>query len=110
IKPIIDRVLNPAAPDSNVLLFSIPHGPTFYLNHIFPRSIHNVWAVVSISLLVVFLVKSLAEVAGSTLVQFAGLRALTDFRNEVHAKIIRQPIGFFPQKPAGRAIAVGSKD
>src|SRR5579859_397402 len=69
IKPIIDRVLNPAAPDSNVLLFSIPHGPTFYLNHIFPHSIHNVWAVVSISLLVVFAVKSLAEFGGSTLVQ-----------------------------------------
>ena len=26
IKPIIDRVLNPAAPDSNVLLFTIPYG------------------------------------------------------------------------------------
>jgi subfamily B ATP-binding cassette protein MsbA len=93
-----------------VLLFSIPHGPTFYLNHIFPRSIHNVWAVVSISLLVVFVVKSLAEFGGSTLVQFAGLRALTDFRNEVYAKIIRQPIGFFQQQPAGRVMSAVIND
>ena len=110
IKPIIDRVLNPAAPDSNVILFSIPHGPTFYLNHLFPHGIHNVWAVVSISLLVVFVVKSLAEFGGSTIVQFVGLRALTDLRNEVYAKIIRQPIGFFQQQPTGRVMSAVIND
>jgi len=46
-------------------LYSIPHGPSLYLNHLFPHSIHNVWAVVSISLLVVFVVKSLAELAAA---------------------------------------------
>ena len=110
IKPIIDRVLNPAAPDSNVVLFSIPHGPAFYLNHLFPHSIHNVWAVVSISLLVVFVAKSLAEFGGSTLVQFVGLRALTDLRNEVYAKIIRQPMGFFQQQPTGRVMSAVIND
>ena len=110
IKPIIDRVLNPAAPDSNVILFSIPHGPTFYLNHLFPHGIHNVWAVVSISLLVVFVVKSLAEFGGSTIVQFVGLRALTDLRNEVYAKIICQPIGFFQQQPTGRVMSAVIND
>jgi len=110
IKPIIDRVLNPAAPDSNVILYSIPHGPSLYLNHLFPHSIHNVWAVVSISLLVVFAVKSLAEFGGSTIVQFVGLRALTDLRNEVYAKIIRQPIGFFQQQPTGRVMSAVIND
>jgi ATP-binding cassette, subfamily B, bacterial MsbA len=110
ITPIFDRVLNPAAPDSNVLLLSFRNGPSLYLNHFFPRSIHNVWAVVSISLLVVFLVKSLAEFGGSTLVQFAGLRALTDLRNKVYAKIIRQPIGFFQQQPTGRVMSAVIND
>ena len=110
IKPIIDRVLNPAAPDSNVLLFSIPHGPSLYLNRFFPHSIHNVWAVVSISLLVVFFVKSLAEFGGASLVQFVGLRALTDLRNEVYAKIIRQPIGFFQKQPTGRVMSAVIND
>ena len=105
ITPIIDRVLTPSAPDSNVLLFRIPNGPSIYLNHFFPHSIHNVWAVVSISLLVVFVVKSLAEFGGSTLVQFVGLRALTDLRNEVYEKIIRQPIGFFQRQPTGRVMS-----
>ena len=45
IRPIVDRVLNPAAPDSNVLLFTIPHGPAIYLNRFFPPSIHNVWTL-----------------------------------------------------------------
>src|SRR5215469_7682568 len=49
IKPIFDRVLTPSAPDSNVVLFTVPglHLSVF-LNHFFPPSIHNVWTVVSI--------------------------------------------------------------
>jgi subfamily B ATP-binding cassette protein MsbA len=106
IKPIIDRVLNPAAPDSNVLLFTVPHGgPAIYLNRFFPHSIHNVWPVVSISLLVVFFVKSVAEFGGSTLIQFVGHRALTDLRNRVYEKIIRQPIAFFQSQPTGRVMS-----
>ena len=110
IKPIIDRVLNPAAPDSNVLLFRLPNGFALYLNHFFPHSIHNVWAVVSISLVVVFVVKSLAEFGGSTLVQFVGLRALTDLRNAVYAKILRQPIAFFQQQQTGRVMSAVIND
>ena len=106
IKPIIDRVLNPAAPDSNVLLFTVPHGgPAIYLNRFFPHSIHNVWPIVSISLLVVFFVKSVAEFGGNTLIQFVGHRALTDLRNKVYEKIIRQPIGFFQGEPTGRIMS-----
>jgi ATP-binding cassette, subfamily B, bacterial MsbA len=110
INPIIDRVLNPSAPDSNVVLFHFRNGPTLYLNRFFPPSIHNVWAVVSISLLVVYLVKSLAEFGGSTLVQFVGLRALTDLRNQVYAKILRQPMGFFQQHQTGRVMSAVIND
>jgi len=111
IKPIIDRVLNPAAPDSNVLLFTVPHwGTAIYLNRFFPHSIHNVWAVVSLSLLVVFFVKSVAEFAGGTMIQFVGHRALTDLRNEVYGTIIRQPIGFFQNQPTGRVMSAVIND
>jgi ATP-binding cassette, subfamily B, bacterial MsbA len=110
MKPIVDRVLNPAAPDSNVLLFTIPGGPAIYLNRFFPHTIHNVWPVVSISLLVIFFIKSLAEFGGSTIVQFVGLRALTDLRNKVYARIIRQPIGFFQTHPTGRIMSAVIND
>ena len=82
IKPIVDRVLNPGAPDSNVLLFTIPHGgPSLYLNRFFPPSIHNVWAVVSISLLVVFFANSVTAYGRSTNIKLLGTRSITDFRN-----------------------------
>ena len=111
IRPIIDRVLNPSAPDSNVLLFTVPNGgPSVYLNHFFPHSIHNVWTVVSISLLVVFVVKSVAEYGGNTLVQFSGHRAITDLRNAVYQKIIRQPTAFFQHQSTGRIMSAVIND
>ena len=111
IKPIVDRVLNPAAPDSNVILFTVPDGgPSIYLNRFFPHSIHNVWTVVAISLLVVFFVKSIAEFAGSLMIQFVGHRAITDLRNAVYEKIIRQPIGFFQEQPTGRVMSAVIND
>jgi len=111
IKPIVDRVLNPGAPDSNVLLFTTWRGgPSLYLNRFFPPAIHNVWAVVSISLLVFFFVKSITEYGGSTIIQFVGHRAITDLRNALYEKIIRLPIGFFQQQPTGRVMSAVIND
>jgi subfamily B ATP-binding cassette protein MsbA len=111
IRPIIDRVLTPSAPDSNVLLFTFPHhGPAVYLNRFFPHSIHNVWAVVSLSMLVVFFAKSVAEFGGGTLIQFVGHRAITDLRDALYGKIIRQPIGFFQHQPTGRVMSAVIND
>lgn len=111
IAPIIDRVLNPASNDSNVPLFHVPFGgPTFYLNRLFPPGIHNVKTVVIISLLVVFLAKSLSEFAGGVLIQSVGHRAITDLRNRAYARIIRQPIEFFQSQPAGRLFSAVIND
>jgi len=110
IVPIFSRVLNPAAPDSNVLLFRVPGGGPIYLNRFFPHSIHNVWTVVSLSLLIVFVAKSLAEFGGNTIIQFAGHRAINDLRNSVYERIIRQPIAFFQQQPTGRIMSAVIND
>jgi subfamily B ATP-binding cassette protein MsbA len=111
IKPIVDRVLNPGAPDSNVVLFTTwQGGPSLYLNRFFPPSIHNVWPIVSISLLVVFFAKSVTEYGGSTIIQFVGHRAITELRNTLYEKIIRLPIGFFQQQPTGRVMSAAIND
>lgn len=111
IVPIVDRVLSPSSADSNVKLFTVPFGgPTIYINHLFPHSIHNVWAVVSLSLLILFAVKSICEFAGVTMIQYVGLRAVTDLRNDVYSKIIRQPIGFFQAQSAGRIFSTVIND
>ncbi len=110
IAPIFGRVLNPASADSNVLL-EVPllHRPV-YLNHFFPHSIHNVWTVVALSLLVLFAVKSFSEFAGTSVIQYIGHRAITDLRNAVYKKIIRQPIGFFQHHSAGRVYSAVIND
>jgi ATP-binding cassette, subfamily B, bacterial MsbA len=111
IAPIFDRVLNPAASDSRLLLFNMPFsGHPLYLNQFFPPSIHNVWPIVSISLLVVFFAKALAEFGGGFLIQSIGHSAITDLRNQLYAKLIRQPIGFFQHQPAGRLISTVIND
>ena len=111
IAPIFDRVLNPAASDSRLALFRVPFSDrTIYLNQFFPPSIHNVWTVVSIALLVVFFAKAVAEFGGGFLIQAIGHSAITDLRNQLYAKLIRQPIGFFQHQPAGRLISTVIND
>jgi subfamily B ATP-binding cassette protein MsbA len=111
IAPVFDRVLNPASTDSNILLFRVPFGGhPVYVNRLFPHSIHNVWTVVVLSLLILYGVKSLCEFAGVSLIQYIGHRAITDLRNSVYARIIRQPISFFQQQSAGRIFSAVIND
>jgi len=111
IAPVFDRVLNPASTDSNILLFRVPiSGTPVYINHLFPHSIHNVWTVVVLSLLIIYGVKSLSEFAGVSLIQYIGHRAITDLRNEVYSRIIRQPIAFFQEQSAGRIFSAVIND
>jgi ATP-binding cassette, subfamily B, bacterial MsbA len=110
IGPVFGRVLKPASTDSNVPLEVPFRREPLYVNHFFPPSIHNVWTVVSFTLLFLFVIKSLSEFAGVTLIQYIGHRAITDLRNAVYAKIIRQPIGFFQQQPAGRVFSAVIND
>src|SRR5258708_21416140 len=111
IAPIFDRVLNPTAGDSRLELFRVPFSDrTIYLNQSYPSSIHNVWTVVSIALLVVFFAKAVAEFGGGFLIQAIGHSAINDLRNQLYAKLIRQPIGFFQHQPAGRLISTVIND
>ena len=111
IKPILDNVLNRNATGLNLLLIRNPFTKqAIYLNSFLPRWIHGVGSVFSVSILVVFLSKGLAEYFGNVLVQHAGNAGIMDFRNQVYARIIRQPVGFFQHHPAGRVISAVMND
>jgi subfamily B ATP-binding cassette protein MsbA len=108
IGPVFDRVLNPSAPDTRVLLFTIPifnHG--VYLNSLIPSGlgIHNVWTMVAIGILMVFLVKGVCDYFGNYLVNFVGVSAVTDLRNRVFDKVIRQGSQFFEANATGRLMS-----
>jgi subfamily B ATP-binding cassette protein MsbA len=111
IKLAVDFVLNPGATSSRLPLLTLPwNNQVIYLNDFFPARIHHVWAVFAISLVVLFFGKALAEYLGTTQVQYSGLAAVTDLRNQVYAHILRQPIGFFQHNPTGRLISTTIND
>ena len=111
IAPIFGSVLNPAAPDSRLLLIKNPftHQP-IYLNSFLPSNIHSVGTLFSIAILTVFIGKGVAEYLGNVLVQYAGIAGVTDLRNQVYAKVVRQPIGFFQHHQTGRLLSTVVND
>jgi subfamily B ATP-binding cassette protein MsbA len=111
ITPIFDRVLNPTAPDSRLLLIRNPlNHQAIYLNSFLPSQIHSVGTLFSIAILTVFIGKGFAEYLGNVLVQHAGIAGVTDLRNQVYAKVIRQPIGFFQHHQTGRLLSTVIND
>jgi ATP-binding cassette, subfamily B, bacterial MsbA len=96
-------VLNPAAVGSLLALVTLPwSGRTIYLNDFFPPRIHNVWTVFTFALLILYFSKAVAEYLGATEIQYVGQAAVTDLRNQVYARLIRQPMGFFQHNSTGR--------
>jgi subfamily B ATP-binding cassette protein MsbA len=113
IRPILDRVLVPHSPDSSAPtpLVTLPwNHHTIYLNSFFPPSFHNPGTIFAIALIAIFIFKGLTEFAGTIIVQYTGLSAVTDLRNRVYAKLIRQPIGFFQHHPIGRLMSATISD
>jgi len=111
IRPAVDIVLNPQTVNQRLALFQFPYGGrTVYLNSFVPSRIHHVWSVFSIAVMLLFLVKGLAEFFGSTLIQHAGLAAVTDLRNQVYSRVVQQPVGFFQHNPVGRVMSAVISD
>ncbi|HKV26362.1 MAG TPA: ABC transporter ATP-binding protein [Candidatus Acidoferrum sp.] len=111
VTPAVDHVLNPSLVGRTLKLVTIPWtGKTIYLSDFFPPSIHNVWNIFTFTLIIVYVTKALAEYLGTTQIYHAGFGAVTDLRNALFAKILRQPIGFFRDQPAGKVISIAIND
>ncbi|MGH9692044.1 MAG: ABC transporter ATP-binding protein [Candidatus Acidiferrales bacterium] len=111
IRPALDIVLNPYSTLQKLELFKIPGTEHIvYLNSFVPSRIHHVWSVFAVALLILFLIKGLAEYFGGTLIQFVGLTSITDLRNQVYSKVVQQPVGFFERNPVGRVISAVISD
>ncbi|MGH9702999.1 MAG: ABC transporter transmembrane domain-containing protein, partial [Candidatus Acidiferrales bacterium] len=111
IVPLVDFVLNPHVAGARVPLEHVPFiNHTVYLNSFLPSSVRWVWSVFAISLCILFLGKALAEFFGSTMIQYVGLAAVTDLRNQIYAKVIYQPLEFFQLHQTGRLISAVIND
>src|SRR5258707_9344858 len=111
IKLAVDFVLNLGATSSRLPIGTLPwNGRVLYLNDYFPARIHTFWTVFAFSLIILFIAKALAEYIGTASIQYSGLAAVTDLRNQVYTRIIRQPMGFFQHNPTGRLISTTIND
>src|SRR3984893_10955393 len=111
IKPALDVILNPHSTVQELALFKIPGTEhVVYLNSFVPSRIHHVWSVFAMALLLLFLIKGVAEFFGSTLIQHVGLLGVTDLRNKVYGKVVQQPVGFFEHNPVGRVMSAVISD
>jgi len=103
---VFDRVLKPNAPDSPALLFSIPHTQfQIYLNDILPSFIHNIWTMVAVGILLCFIAKGVCDYLGNYLVNWVGINAVMDLRQEVFDQVMRQDSQFFEDQTTGRIMS-----
>lgn len=119
IIPAVNVILNPHSAATRVKLVTVPawtahflrmSDRNIYLNSFLPSSIHYVWTIFAICLIAIFFAMAVSEFFGSTMIQYAGHAGVTDLRNRVYEKLVRQPIGFFQHNPTGRVMSAAISD
>jgi subfamily B ATP-binding cassette protein MsbA len=105
IKPIFDRVLEPASPDAAVELFRLPWGTPFYLHQLAPSWFSNVWTIVAFAIICAFLLKGFCDYFGNYLVNWVGINAITDIRQSVFNKLLNHDAEFFSSHSTGRIMS-----
>ena len=107
IKPVLGRVLRPGGADAApVPIFTIPLiNKTIFLEQFFPASVHNVFTIVAVSILVVFFLRGICDYLGDYLTNLVGFSAVKDLRNEVFDKVLRHGAAFFENISTGRLMS-----
>jgi ATP-binding cassette, subfamily B, bacterial MsbA len=106
IKPVLSQVLRPAQDTSPVPLFTVPvWNHPFYLQEIFPAPFHNIFTIVAITIMGVFLIRGVCDYLGDYLTSFVGFSAVADLRNEVFEKLLRHGAAFFETTSTGRLMS-----
>jgi subfamily B ATP-binding cassette protein MsbA len=109
IRPAVDVVLNPGKSANELALVTLPNKHTIYLNSFIPH-VHYVVTIFAIALITLVLGKALAEYFGTMLVQYSGQAAVTNLRNSLYERLIRQPMVFFQYNPVGRLMSAAISD
>ena len=105
IRPIFDRVLDPRSADAPVLLFTMPWKHKVYLESFVPASLHNVWTMVAFGILAVYALKGMCDYLANYLVNYVGFSAVTDLRQDVFEKVLRQDANFFEANSTARVMS-----
>ena len=104
IKPLFDRVLQPDTTKDPVLLFAIGSWK-LHLSDLLPDSIQDVWLAVAVGIVVTFLIKGLADYIANYIINDVGFGAVTDIRQQVYDKVLRQDAAFFQENSTGAVMS-----
>lgn len=106
LKPILDRVLNPASGSENIILFTNPQtGAPIYLQRFVPTQFHNAWNVVAYALVASTVLKGIFDYSGTYLVNHAGFGMITNLRNDLYNSVLRRSAAFFQKHTTGTLIS-----
>src|SRR6201998_3117292 len=107
VRPVFDRVLNPATGSQNIQLFVIPgtHHP-IYLQQFVPSHFTNAWTIVAFALVASTILKGICDYSGTYLVNHAGFGMITDLRNDLYNAILRRSVGFFQKHTTGTLLSI----
>jgi len=95
IGPLLYRVLDPHAVETRIKLYTDPlFHHTIYLDQIVPSYFHNVFNIVAFAVLAAFITKGLCDYCANYLVNYVGFSAVTNLRNRVFDKVVRQGAEF----------------
>ena len=106
VRPVFDRVLNPATGSKDIQLFLNPltHHPV-YLQQFVPERFTNAWTIVAFALVASTVLKGVCDYSGTYLVNYAGFGMITDLRDDLYTALLRRSAAFFSRHTTGTLLS-----
>jgi len=106
VRPVFDRVLNPATGSKDIQLFINPltQHPV-YLQQFVPSHLTNAWTIVAFSLVASTILKGICDYSGTYLVNHAGFGMITDLRDDLYTALLRRSAAFFSKHTTGTLLS-----
>ncbi len=106
VRPVFDRVLNPATGSKEIQLFVIPGtNHPVYLQQFVPSHFTNAWTIVAFALVASTILKGVCDYSGTYLVNHAGFGMITDLRDDLYTALLRRSAAFFSQHTTGTLLS-----
>ncbi len=105
IRPIFDQVLTKLPSTGHTALLPRPFlGHQIYLEQLVPIA-RSTWFLVATAIIGSFIIKGLCDYVGNYLISYAGYSSVTDLRNAVFQKVVRQGAQFFEARSTGQLMS-----
>jgi len=106
VRPVFDRVLNPATGSREIQLFIVPGtNHPVYLQQFVPAHFTNAWTIVAFALVASTILKGICDYSGTYLVNHAGFGMITDLRDDLYTALLRRSAAFFSKHTTGTLLS-----